>query len=126
MMTGKIGPIAPAQRLQASAAAALVALFVSGCSTASVDAGNATPASAQAAQASAFSPPDQYPNLNIRPQPAAAQFTPEESKTRTAQLKALRARQPSGSGGQAGTDAERLRRLSRTHGEQALEAIEGE
>jgi hypothetical protein len=124
MMTGKLIPIATIPSVWASAAAVVVVLFVSGCSTASVDADNSAPASASMARASAFSPPDQYPNLNIRPQPAAAQFTPEESKARTAHLKALRARQPSGSAGQAGSDAERLRRLSRTHGEQALEAIE--
>jgi len=87
----------------------------------SVTAVSSAPAAGEAAS---LSRPGDYPNLNVVPRPATAQFTDEE---REAEAAALRARREQLAGG--GVVADRrddLRRLARTHGDKAIEAIEAE
>jgi non-ribosomal peptide synthetase component E (peptide arylation enzyme) len=63
-----------------------------------------------------------YPNLNLAPTPATAQLTDEERDAATAELRSLRDRQASGRR-LSSSEAERLRQLARTHGDNTLGAI---
>ena len=65
-----------------------------------------------------------FPNLNIPPQVAAPAFTTVEKVQSTAVLRAAQAGQGSGSAEQAAADNAMLRRLAKSHGAEALNAIE--
>jgi non-ribosomal peptide synthetase component E (peptide arylation enzyme) len=60
--------------------------------------------------------------LNLAPTPATAQLTDEERDAATAELRSLRDRQASGRR-LSSSEAERLRQLARTHGDNTLGAI---
>ncbi|GHC78836.1 hypothetical protein [Limoniibacter endophyticus] len=66
-----------------------------------------------------------YPNLNIKPQTAAPQLTPEQVAASKAELAATR----DGARAAAGADAspastEELRSLARSHGDETLKVIQ--
>ncbi len=66
-----------------------------------------------------------YPNLNIPPQVAAKQLTPEETKAKLAQLKAEQQGQAiKGGGGVQGTSPAALNSLAKNHGNDTLKQIE--
>ena len=66
-----------------------------------------------------------YPNLNIPPQVAAQQLTPEESKSKLAQLKAEQQAQAGrGGGGVQSTSPAALNSLAKNHGKDTLKQIE--
>jgi hypothetical protein len=71
----------------------------------------------------------QFPNLNVAPTPAAAQFTPAEARS-TAQDLRNAARAQAGGGGvsaaESAREAARLRQLGRTRAAEVLKEIEGE
>ena len=68
-----------------------------------------------------------FPNLNIKPEVATAQISPEEKQ---AQIQALQAAQQqqaaTGSAGTGTTDPVLLRKLAATHADDALKAIEAQ
>jgi hypothetical protein len=66
-----------------------------------------------------------YPNLNIPPQVAAPQLTPEESAAKLAQLKAEQQVQAGkGGGGVPSTSPAALNSLAKNHGKDTLKQIE--
>jgi len=65
-----------------------------------------------------------YPNLNIPPQVAAKQLTPEETKAKLAQLKGDQQAQLGKSGGTGGSNPAALNSLAKTHGDDTLKQIE--
>lgn len=66
-----------------------------------------------------------YPNLNIAPQPAAAQLMRAEKDQKSVSLTGARAaQQPGGAVPNPATTA-RLQRLAQTHAADTLQAIEG-
>ena len=66
-----------------------------------------------------------YPNLNIPPQVAAQQFTPEETQAKLAQLKAEQQGQAGkGGGGVQSTSPAALNSLAKNHGNDTLKQIE--
>lgn len=96
------------------AAAALM-----GCSTMSLE--DAAP------QATATAPANtgRYPNLNIAPQNAAPQLTPEETSAKLAELQAVQsAAQASPGDPRAAADAAELATLAASHGSETLKQIE--
>ncbi len=118
-----------------AAAGALAApVFLAACGTATIE--DAVPVSATAQPAAAtgaslaavtFSRPGDYPNLNVIPQPAAAQITEAKREADTTMLRAIREQQQAdGRGrGAAGTAGE-LRRIGRSHATDALKEIQGQ
>lgn len=66
-----------------------------------------------------------YPNLNIKPQVAAEQFTDAERDAKLSELKADRDRAAGGIRGGARNDAPALNRLAKSHGNETLQQIEG-
>jgi hypothetical protein len=66
-----------------------------------------------------------YPNLNIPPQVAAQQLTPEERTAKLAQLKAdQQAQIAKGGGGAKAADQAALTSLAKNHGDETLKQIE--
>lgn len=65
-----------------------------------------------------------YPNLNIPPQVAAQQLTPEESNAKLAQLKASQQAQLGKGGKVQGTSPAALNSLAKNHGDETLKQIE--
>jgi hypothetical protein len=82
---------------------------------------------AEAAPANAPSDTGTFPNLNIKPQVANEQISPEEKQ---AQIEALTAAQKShaatAAAGSNTTDPVLLRKLAATHAQDALKAIEAQ
>ncbi|WP_163272843.1 hypothetical protein [Chelativorans alearense] len=69
--------------------------------------------------------PDGYPNLNVPVERASPQFEADEQRQLVEELTTLRERHAAGEDStRALLEAERLRRLGRSHGERALEGIE--
>ena len=66
-----------------------------------------------------------FPNLNIVPKSAAPQFTPDQSRAKLAQLKAVQTSQASPRSAPPPSDASTLSTLAKTHGGETLESIEG-
>jgi len=66
-----------------------------------------------------------YPNLNIRPGVANEQLTANQTRSKSAEL---RAAQTANAAGRATppNDIPLLRKLGQTHGQEALEEIEGQ
>jgi hypothetical protein len=117
--------------------AAALAMSLAGCTTASLQdaapaaalqpetagaAGQATPADA----GPAFSTPGTYPNLNIVPTPAAAQITAEQKQQTTNELRGKREQVAAQKAGSARDGSAELRKLGRSHAQDALREIEGE
>ena len=65
-----------------------------------------------------------YPNLNIPPQVAAKQLTPEETKAKLAQLKGDQQAQLGKSGGTGASNPAELNSLAKSHGDDTLKQIE--
>ncbi|MBA1144286.1 hypothetical protein [Mesorhizobium neociceri] len=65
-----------------------------------------------------------YPNLNIPPQVAAKQLTPEESKAKLDQLKAEQQAQAGKGGGVQSASPAALNSLAKNHGNDTLKQIE--
>ena len=108
------------------AVAAIAVIGLAGCASATIE--DAVPVSAAEAQpAPAFSEPGEYPNLNVIPTPAAAQFTPEERRAETAMLQSIREQQSRTAASQrVENETTELRRLARRHAKQALDEIESQ
>ncbi|TYR31024.1 hypothetical protein FY036_16455 [Mesorhizobium microcysteis] len=112
----------------------VLALALAACSTTNIEdlapvAGNQVagqPAAFQETQQPAFGQPGNYPNLNIIPTPAAAQITPQQRRDTAATLRERRAQVASQGGGNVRDTSNELRRLARSHAEEALAEIEGE
>jgi hypothetical protein len=106
-----------------------LALLLAGCTTAAIeDVGPvaSTPAAAEAEQPS-FARPGDYPNLNVVPTPAAAQFTEEEKTARVDELRSRRDRLVGQAASQGVRDrSAELRQLGRSHADDTLRAIEAE
>lgn len=112
-----------------------LSVALAGCASATIEdavpmeaAEPAPPAAAlPQGQEPAFSAPGEYPNLNVVPRPAAAQFTDAEREARAAALRATHQQQRSGptAGGVRDRSAE-LRRLANRHAQDALREIESE
>ena len=99
---------------------------VGGCASATIE--DAVPATAMQPPAqAAFSTPGEYPNLNVKPTPAAAQFTDEELKAQTEALRATREQQAQEADGRRAADRSvELRKLGQSHADAALEEIESQ
>lgn len=69
---------------------------------------------------------DTFPNLNIPPQSAAAQITPEEKAEKFSELEAAKATQSTPPGGGATADQSRLKKIAATHAAETLAEIEGQ
>ena len=65
-----------------------------------------------------------YPNLNIPPQVAAQQLTPDERNAKLAQLKADQQAQSGKGGGATTADPAALTSLAKNHGDDTLKQIE--
>lgn len=100
-------------------AAVMGVVLVSGC------AGQQTQSAIDGANSSTIVNTGTYPNLNIKPQTAAAQLTPEQAAASKAELAATRdgARTASGADANAASTNE-LRNLARSHGDETLRIIE--
>jgi hypothetical protein len=68
----------------------------------------------------------QYPNLNIVPTAAAPQLTAAEKNAKLAELEAARKQALRGASGKPVSNDAKLKKLAKTHAEQALKQIEGE
>lgn len=99
--------------------AAIVLLGIAGCSSSNTS--GPTPIAVDAGPKDTGS----FPNLNIKPQVAAPQFTPDESKAKLAELKAAENAQGAKGGGVAAGNPAALTDLAKKHGPQTLEQIEG-
>ncbi|WP_353014692.1 hypothetical protein [Mesorhizobium sp. M0854] len=98
---------------------ALVLLAMAGCTSSNME--GAAPATGLVGAKDTGS----YPNLNIRPQVAAEQFTDEEKNAKLAQLKAEEQSQAAKGGGVKVADQATLDQLAKKHGAEALKQIEG-
>jgi Spy/CpxP family protein refolding chaperone len=68
-----------------------------------------------------------FPNLNVPPNVAAEQLTPEQKQTKLAQLEADKRRLAAeGASARSTVDAAQLKTLGETHAQEALKSIEGE
>lgn len=104
--------------------AALGALaLLGGC--ASADLADAVP-SAQPSGLSSGQPRNTgtFPNLNIPPQVAASQITPDEKAAKLSELEAAQAAQPVAQAGNTAADQIRLKKLAETHASSTLAEIE--
>lgn len=68
----------------------------------------------------------QFPNLNIPPVAAAPQLTSAERQAKLAELAAARQAAQSGASVKPAANQAELKKLARTHAQEALEQIEGE
>lgn len=103
-----------------------MALLPAACTTAAIE--DVAPVAAESAAEAgrpSFARPGDYPNLNVVPTPAATQFTEEEKAERIETLRARRDNLVGQSRGVRDRSAE-LRRLGRSHADDALRAIEAE
>lgn len=123
------------RRLAACGALAVLATLAA-CATATIEdavpvsAAPGPPAVEETATADGqpvFSAPGEYPNLNVSPQPAAAQLTEAEREAGTADLRARREQLAADTAATGVQDrAEELRRLAQSHADDALKEIEGQ
>jgi hypothetical protein len=97
---------------------ALMSAALAGCASATID--DAVPAAADGPRNSGT-----FPNLNVKPQVATEQITPEEKQAQIAAMTAAQQEQAAkASAGTATTDPVLLRKLAATHADDALKAIE--
>lgn len=102
-------------------ALAAVALFVAGCSSTVED--------VPMAEGRSGGPTDTgtFPNLNIPPQAATAQFTEEEKQAKLAQLRTVQQKQNPGAAPVESPEAKRKRlQLLQDDQDQTLKVIEGQ
>ncbi|MFA6155115.1 hypothetical protein [Mesorhizobium sp.] len=98
--------------------AAMMLLGVAGCSSTS---SGPTPVAVNAGPKDTGT----FPNLNIKPQVAAPQFTEEEKNAKLAQLKADSNAQAAKGGGPKVANQAALKDLAKKHGDETLKQIEG-
>jgi hypothetical protein len=91
-------------------------------------AGAAETGAALEAEAEAQGPRDTgtFPNLNIRPQAANDQISPEETESEKGALTAAQKRQAASGSGIETTDPAVLKKLAETHAEDTLKAIDAQ
>lgn len=68
----------------------------------------------------------QFPNLNVVPVAAAPQLTASEQRAKLAELEAARKKAVRGASGKTQANETRLKKLAKSHAEDALEEIEGQ
>ncbi|MBX9454514.1 MAG: hypothetical protein KL801_22285 [Mesorhizobium sp.] len=111
-----------------SSAALALTMALAGCTTANL--ADAAPEAAVQPQPAdtglAFSAPGTYPNLNIIPKPAATQITSRQKSETTSALREKRAQVAAQGRGSTRDSSAELRRLGRSHADEALREIEGE
>lgn len=95
-------------------------------STAAVAAGTGQPAESVAGAPGSARLTGQYPNLNIVPTAAAPQLSGAEKRAKLAELDAARKQAVKGASGEPVSDDAKLKKLARTHAEDALKEIEGQ
>ena len=120
MRYGKGGPLFPG--IGAAALVAVAALFAAGCSSTTIE-------EVPAATGRSGSPTDTgtFPNLNIPPQAATAQFTEEEKQAKLAQLRAVQQKQNPGAPPVESPEAKRKRlQLLQDEQDETLKVIEGQ
>ncbi len=107
-------------------AAAVAAVLAAGLAAGGCGAGNTIEDAVPVSQAARDT--GTYPNLNIKPEVAAEQFTDAERNAKLGELKADRDRAVASGGGGAGAkgDAAALNRLAKSHAGDTLKQIEGE
>jgi len=98
--------------------AAMMLLGVAGCSSTS---SGPTPVAVNAGPKDTGT----FPNLNIKPQVAAPQFTEEEKNAKLAELKADGNAQAAKGGGPRVANQAALKDLAKKHGDDTLKQIEG-
>ncbi|MBZ9677203.1 hypothetical protein [Mesorhizobium sp. ES1-1] len=99
--------------------AAMILLGVAGCS--STGSSGPMPVAVEAGPKDTGT----FPNLNIKPQVAAPQFTEEEKNAKLAELKADSNAQARKGGGARVSNQAALKDLAKRHGDQTLKQIEG-
>jgi hypothetical protein len=120
MRYGKGGPLFPG--IGAAALVAVAALFAAGCSSTTVE-------DVPAATGRSGSPTDTgtFPNLNVPPQAATAQFTEEEKQAKLAQLRAVQQKQSPDAAPVESPEAKRKRlQLLQDEQDETLKVIEGQ
>jgi hypothetical protein len=120
MRYGKGGQLFPG--IGAAALVAVAALFAAACSSTTVE-------EVPAATGRSGSPTDTgtFPNLNIPPQAATAQFTEEEKQAKLAQLRAVQQKQNPGAPPVESPEAKRKRlQLLQDEQDETLKVIEGQ
>lgn len=114
---------------RARAALAGVVALLGGCASSTMEDAAPTavaPALSETAMAGGAKDTGTFPNLNIPPQVANQQITPEVKAERIAELNAAQQRQGArGSGGGATQNPVILKKIADTHGDETLKAIEG-
>lgn len=110
--------------LRAAIASVLIGAGVlSGCASATID--DAVPTAASSGLAGGPKDTGTFPNLNVKPQVATQQFTPQEQAAQTQALQSAEAAQAAQSTATT-TDPAVLRKLAQTHAEDALKKIEAQ
>ncbi len=71
-------------------------------------------------------PTGQYPNLNIVPTAAAPQLTAADKNAKLAELETARKQAVRGASGKPVSNDAKLKKLAKTHAQEALKEIEGE
>jgi hypothetical protein len=103
--------------VRAAAGLALMSVALAGCASATVD--NAVPTAENAPRDTGT-----FPNLNIKPQVATDQISPEEKQAQIDALTAAKQQQAAtGAGGTATTNPILLRKLAATHANDTLKEI---
>jgi hypothetical protein len=99
---------------------ALMSATLAGCASATID--DAVPAAADGPRNSGT-----FPNLNIKPQVATEQITPEEKQAQVASMTAAQQEQAAkASAPKDTTDPMLLRKIAATHANDALKEIEAQ
>lgn len=93
-------------------------LMLGACASANVD--NAAPGLAEGPRDTGS-----FPNLNVKPEVAAQQFTDADKTGKLAELKADQTGQGNGGGRPSGNDAAILSSLAKNHARDTLKQIEG-
>jgi hypothetical protein len=106
--------------VRAATGLALMSAALAGCASATVD--NAVPTAADAPRDTGT-----FPNLNIKPEVATEQISPEEKTAQIEAMQAAREQQAAaGAAGTATTDPVLLRKLAASHASDALKEIEAQ
>jgi hypothetical protein len=106
--------------VRAATGLALMSAVLAGCASATID--DAVPTALDGPRNTGT-----FPNLNVKPQVATEQITPEEKTAQIEAIQAARQQQAAaGATGTAATDPVLLRKLAATHADDTLKAIEAQ
>jgi len=110
------------------AAMALLSAGLSGCGSATVEQAVPTASAAPVSGISTGEPKNTgtFPNLNVAPQAATTQISPEEKQAHIEELLAAQQGQAAKAPGKTPTDPVLLRKLADTHAKDALAEIESQ